>query len=98
MLTIDFEAVSSVIDGYCRECDDVVCFLPHSSRAIRLLFSESLSLSVSFQCICWFVDEDKSDPAHEPTPSACEGYDAFVRLKPSVKGFKEEVAKALQTS
>lgn len=91
----DSAEVSSVIERHFCEYDNVICFLANSSRPVRLLFSEGLHLSLPFQCICWFIDEDKTVPKQGAEPSACEGYEAFIRLDSSVQGLKEKVAKSL---
>ena len=42
------EAIASVFEICLANSDDVICFLPHSSRSLRLHFSEVLNLTYPF--------------------------------------------------
>ena len=87
------EAIASVIEICLANSDDVICSLPHSSRPLRLLFSEGLNLAYPFQCICWKIGLDGVTPRQGP--SSCEGYDACIELDHSVEGLKERIVNNL---
>ena len=87
------EAICSYIEKCFAKSDAVICFLPHSSRPLRLSFSEGLNLKYSFQCICWKLGLD--GVTLQQGPSSCEGYDAFIELDHSVEGLNERIVNNL---
>lgn len=91
----DLKSVGSVIEKCMCSYNDVICLLPHSSRSLRLLFSEGVNLSFSFQCICWDLDADGASLDSGQGPAACEGYDAFIQLDPSVDLLEKSIEKKL---